>query len=1488
MTTTNFTDEETPIVASWLNDVNKVAYSTSLVTTKILRGDGAGGIADIFVGDGLQYASFTVSIKGLTGFANILYENPATQGVSPVVIGTGLSFAGGTLACTVTGTVTNVSGTAPVVSSGGATPVISIPAATTAVNGYLTATDWNTFNGKQAAGSYVTSVAGTSPIASSGGTTPTVSIAQANTITAGYLTAADWNTFNGKAPATSGTAILYGNGTGGFSSVTIGTSLQFSGGILSFTGSAANIDIRDEGTSLTTTPTSIDFVGAGITASAVGNAVTVTVTGGGGSGGTVTTVSGVDTNGFAWSIANPTTTPALTLSTSITGIIKGDGTALSAAVSGTDLKTIGGTSILGSGDIALNAGTVTSVSGTAPVSSSGGTTPTISMAAASAGANGYLTSADWNTFNNKQVAGSYAPATSGTSILIGNGTGGFANLYVGDGLQYASSTLSIKGMTGSANILYETGAGGFAAVIVGTGLSFVGGTLSNTVPGGVTSVTGTAPVVSSGGVTPAISIPAATTSANGYLTSTDWNTFNGKQAALGFTPYNATNPAGYTSNVGTVTSVAALTLGTTGTDLSSTVATGTTTPVITLQVPTASATSRGVLSATDWSAFNAKAPATSGTSILIGNGAGGFNSLYVGDGLQYASSTLSVKGMTGAANILYETGAGGFAAVTIGSGLTFVGGTLTAIGGGGTVTAVNATSPVLSSGGTTPTISLPSASGTVNGYLTSTDWTTFNSKQPAGSYLTHTGSLTSDSVVVGNGTADIKTVDRVKVYDTDTSTTSFTTLYGKTIYNKAEASWHPACGMATIGKSYSDKFTILPAVGLSARGTTADCWDTYIQDYGSFAQTDNTLYNSHYNVWAAFATIPSSVTPTAQPSGSWNTPPMLGGYPTDPYYTEIGGYAVTLGIGAAGNYAEGVGVTVQDSPIPTGSPVAARLTGSTVAVKKDDAHNTWLSHGYVSGSVGIQGNSAGLTYAPYSAYMAHGGWQIGLDLSGGAYNLGDIKFQCGTISSSPTQLYINIGGVTCGSWSSSGLGVGYIQTTDFTWNGYNIPKPTGSSSTFLRNDGTWAVPSGTPGGTVTHTSGALTANYAVVGAAAADLKVTTAVALYSTDTVHPATFNIYGKTLYNPTAAAWNPVCSTPTDIKSYGDKVSYFPAIGLSSRGTAADCWSTFVQDYSSVALTSSALYNGHYNTWGAAAGIPAGLAHSAPPGGEWNDPIMTGGAPVDPYYTEIGGYAVTLGIGTINNYAEGFAALVKDSPLWGGAAVAARLTGCIMAVQKDDPHNTWNSYGYMSYSNGAQQTTYAPRAAYAVAGGWQAGLDLSRGAYNLGDIKFQCGTISSTSTQLFFNIGGTTVGSWSSYGVGITGSVTATNFYGNLQGNASTVSGDNYSYTGTVTGLTATTTGTVYLARVGNVVTVDLPGLYGTSNASTMTLTGSTPAAMRPARDKQVLVGIIDNSIINLGIAVIKITGTIEFYQNVAGNVFTASGVKGFSNTSFSYTVN
>ena len=183
----------------------------------------------------------------------------------------------------------------------------------------------------------VTAVTATAPVVSSGGTAPDISMPAANTTTNGYLTSTDWNTFNSKAPATSGTSILYGNGSGGFSNVTIGSGISFATGTLSATGS----------------------------------------------GGTVTSVSVVSANGFAGTVATATTTPAITLTTSITGLLYGNGTALAAA-------------------------TVS-----APLSYSAGT---LSIPVATSSANGYLSSTDWSTFNNKQAVS--APVTKTADFTV--------------------------------------------------------------------------------------------------------------------------------------------------------------------------------------------------------------------------------------------------------------------------------------------------------------------------------------------------------------------------------------------------------------------------------------------------------------------------------------------------------------------------------------------------------------------------------------------------------------------------------------------------------------------------------------------------------------------------------------------------------------------------------------------------------------------------------------------------------------------------------------------------------------------------------------------------------------------------------------------------------------------------------------------------------------------------------------------------------------
>jgi hypothetical protein len=102
---------------------------------------------------------------------------------------------------------------------------------------------------------------------------------------------------------------------------------------------------------------------------------------------------------------------------------------------------------------------------------------------------------------------------------------------------------------------------------------------------------------------------------NGGITAT---TYNGDGSNLTGV-YPSTNPSGFTSNVGTVTSVTANT-STTGTDITSSVTNSTTTPVITLNIPTASSTNRGALSSTDWITFNNKANksiTTTGVSVAF-------------------------------------------------------------------------------------------------------------------------------------------------------------------------------------------------------------------------------------------------------------------------------------------------------------------------------------------------------------------------------------------------------------------------------------------------------------------------------------------------------------------------------------------------------------------------------------------------------------------------------------------------------------------------------------------------------------------------------------------------------------------------------------------------------------------------------------------------------------------------------------------------------
>ena len=135
---------------------------------------------------------------------------------------------------------------------------------------------------------------------------------------------------------------------------------------------------------------------------------------------------------------------------------------------------------------------------------------------------------------------------------------------------------------------------------------------------------------------------------------------------------------------GTVTNVNALTLGTTGTDITSSVANGTISPTITLNIPTASATNRGALSAADFTTFNAKQSA-----------------LTFSTGLTNTSNTITVNTSQNIATLSNLTG-NGIVTTTGGAGTLSILSTLTVANGGTGATtkstAFDALSPMTTSG----------------------------------------------------------------------------------------------------------------------------------------------------------------------------------------------------------------------------------------------------------------------------------------------------------------------------------------------------------------------------------------------------------------------------------------------------------------------------------------------------------------------------------------------------------------------------------------------------------------------------------------------------------------------------------------------------------------------------------------------------------------------------------------------------------------------
>jgi hypothetical protein len=433
------------------------------------------------------------------------------------------------------GTVTTVnasttSGNPISIDNNTTTPTIELLSATSARNGYLTSTDWTTFNNKQAALGFTPAnstinIATTAPLQGGGNLTAnrTLSITQATTLANGFLTSTDWNTFNNKVNISDTSTML---------------SPYFRDNDTSLLNLTTRFAAKQNNITLTTTGTS------GL---ATFNGTTLNIpnyTASGGSG-TVTSVALTAPSIFNVSGLPVTTsgTLALTYSGTALPLLNGGTGATTADAALTNLgataqgkllfgltnstsdkfikvNTDNTITLLNAADtrtaIGAGVGTVTNVSGTGAISvSNNTTTPSISVADAT-----FLTA----------------------GIVTATGTQQFGGDKVFEGITQFNGRAVFKDYTYQATRLAGlSSTDRFATVTLGSGLTLSSGVLSAST--GVTSVTASTPLSSSGGATPNITITDAGASASGVVNTTT-QSFAGNKTFTGTINVSSTGTFG--------------------------------------------------------------------------------------------------------------------------------------------------------------------------------------------------------------------------------------------------------------------------------------------------------------------------------------------------------------------------------------------------------------------------------------------------------------------------------------------------------------------------------------------------------------------------------------------------------------------------------------------------------------------------------------------------------------------------------------------------------------------------------------------------------------------------------------------------------------------------------------------------------------------------------------------------------------------------------
>jgi hypothetical protein len=403
---------------------------------------------------------------------------------------------------------------------------------------------------------------------------------------------------------------------------------------------------------------------------------------------------------------------------------------------------------------------LTGLSATAPLSYNN-TTGGFTISQAGVSGNGYLSSTDWNTFNNKQASGSYITALSGEATASGPGS--------------AAVTLSTSAVTGKLLTGVNITGGSISAtdsilVAFGKVQNQINGVLGGAIYQSVWNASTNSPTLTSGTGTKGyyyIVSVAGSTNLDGItdwkvgdwaiFNGTTWNkvdntdavsSVNGFTGAVSLTTANISEVTNLYYTEGRVSANTDVAANTAARHAAVTIGTanGLSLSTQALSLGLASTSATGALSSTDWNTFNLKQAALSGTGFVKISG----STISYDNSTYYLASNpqafISLLSLSSSATGLTYTNTTGVFSFTAGYSIptnasqtqwdTAYSNRISTLNGLTAATqnfstGMSGTDFNISSTTATHTFNIPSASATARGLLSSADWTTFNNKQSA-------------------------------------------------------------------------------------------------------------------------------------------------------------------------------------------------------------------------------------------------------------------------------------------------------------------------------------------------------------------------------------------------------------------------------------------------------------------------------------------------------------------------------------------------------------------------------------------------------------------------------------------------------------------------------------------------------------------------------------------------------------------------------------